>query len=123
MKTKVIAVIVVLSTCFCAAAYSQNIGGLKGGNNSQPTPNPPVNNSVNNTATPTPAASPSIFSNQTVNGIYKEVLKSKEYKALAKKVQARVNATKVGKKANSFRAFLQRIGLAKKPARKVAPVK
>lgn len=114
---------VVLSTFFCAAAYSQNIGGLKGGNNSQPTPTPPVNNSVNNNTTPTPAASPSIFSNQTVNGIYKEVLKSKEYKALAKKLQTRINATKVGKKANSFRAFLQRIGLAKKPVRKAVPAK
>jgi hypothetical protein len=34
MKTKVIAVIVILSSYFCAAAYSQN-GGLKGGTNTQ----------------------------------------------------------------------------------------
>ena len=114
MKTKIIAVIVVLSISFCANSYGQ-IGGLKGGNNSQPTP--PVNNGVNNNnTTPTPNASPAILSNTTINGVINEVRKTREYQAFEKRVKAKVNATKVGKGANRFRSFLQRIGLAKRPA-------
>lgn len=114
MKTKIIAVIVVLSISFCANIYGQ-IGGLKGGNNSQPTP--PVNNGVNNNnTTPTPNASPAILSNTTINGVINEVRKTREYQAFEKRVKAKVNATKVGKGANRFRSFLQRIGLAKRPA-------
>jgi hypothetical protein len=115
MKTKIIAVIVVLSISFCANSYGQ-IGGLKGGNNSQPTP--PVNNGVNNntTTTPTPNASPAILSNTTINGVINEVRKTREYQAFEKRVKAKVNATKVGKGASNFRKFLQRIGLAKRPA-------
>jgi hypothetical protein len=127
MKTKVIAVIVVLSTSFCAAAYSQNIGDLKGGNNTQPTPAPPVNNNgvnnnTNNNGNAT--ATPAILSNQTIYGVYNELAKTKEYQAFEKKVKAKVNATKVGKSASRFRVFLQQIGLVKKtPVRKSQPVK
>lgn len=127
MKTKIIAVIVVLSISFCANSFGQ-IGGLKGGNNTQPTP--PVNNGVNNnnTTTPTPTVSPNVFGNSTLNGIYNEVRKSTEYQAFEKRVKAKVNSkinsSKVGKSASKFRRFLQRMGLAKTPARKPgAPVK
>jgi hypothetical protein len=116
MKTKAIAVLVVLSSYFCAASYSQSSEGLRGGSNtgnSQPTT--PVNNGNNNTvAQPTPAASPSVFSNSTLNGVVNEVRKTKEYQAFEKQVMAKVNNSKVGKKASSFKRFLQRIGLAKK---------
>lgn len=126
MKTKVIAVIVILSSYFCAAAYSQN-GGLKGGTNTQPTPTPPVNNTgVNNsnTSNSNTTASPAILSNQTLNGIYNEVVKTKEYQAFEKQVRAKVNGTKVGKSASRFRAFMQRIGLVKRtPVQRNQPVR
>ncbi|UPT68376.1 MAG: hypothetical protein M0D57_07005 [Sphingobacteriales bacterium JAD_PAG50586_3] len=120
MKTKIIAVIVVLSISFCANSYGQMAG--KGGNASTPTQ--PVDNGVNNngSATPTPAASPSVISATTINGVINEVRKTSEYKAIEKRVKAKVNATKVGKGASKFRLFLQRIGLAKKPATPVRKV-
>jgi hypothetical protein len=109
MKTKIIAVIVVLSISFCA-----NIYGQRDGNVSSPTPS--ANNGVNNNTKPTPNASPAILSNTTINGVISEVRKTKEYQAFEKRVKAKVNATKVGKGASKFRKFLQRIGLAKRPA-------
>lgn len=115
MKTKVIAVMVVLSSYFCAASFGQsNIGGLKGGSNNNSSPSQPVNNTVV-TPTPTPAASPNLFNNPTLNAVYSTVVRSQEYQAVKNKVVAKVNATKVGKKVSSFKRFLQRIGLAKKP--------
>lgn len=117
MKTKAIAVLVVLSSYFCAAGYSQKgLDGVKGGrdgNNSNSQPSQPVNNG--NATKPTPTATPSVFSNSTINGVVNEVRKTKEYQAFEKQVMAKVNNSKVGKKASSFKRFLQNIGLAKKP--------
>lgn len=113
MKTKAIAVLVVLSSYFCAAGYSQTTNSDRDGNNSNSQPSQPVNNG--NATKPTPTATPGIFSNTTINGVVNEVRKTKEYQAFEKQVMAKVNNSKVGKKASSFKRFLQRIGLAKKP--------
>lgn len=119
MKAKIIAVMVALSCYCCAASYGQNMGGIKGGNNTPP-PTPPANNSNVNKPAPTPSATPNIFGNTTLNTLYAEVVKTKEYQNIKKQVQTKVNNSKAVKRARNWQSFLYRIGLMKRPVVKKA---
>lgn len=122
MKTKVFAVMVSLSVYFCTQLSAQTLSGMHG-KKGDSSPTPPVTNTTNNTTNNSPAKpktqpqldlSGKILTENNLRYVYNEVAKTKEYQAFAKKVNTKVNNSKVGKKVNSVRAFMQRIGLTKK---------
>lgn len=130
MKTKIIAVLIALSGIVCSVSAQSNntLRGPQnnsGSNSNNSTGTNTGNQQVNNTPA-TPKTQPQLdlsgklLTENNLRYVYNEVAKTKEYQAFAKKVNTKVGNSKVGKKVNSFRAFLQRVGLAKKtsPAKK-----
>lgn len=124
MKTKIIAVLITLSGIICSVS-AQSGSPLRGpqnnsGSNSNNSTGTNTGSQQANTPPATPKTQPQLdlsgklLTENNLRYVYNEVAKTKEYQAFAKKVNTKVNNSKVGKKVNSFRSFLQRIGLAKK---------